>query len=228
MWLFKKKSEEKQPMNVNMPRPAAQDSNFSQSMNNERTAVMTAVKETVTQPKQLQPQMQTQPQQEMQPMGFSVPEQPQSQQNDFEFPVEQPQQQQQIQAGTEWEPSTPEMAELPVALNSSPSTTEIEEVVEAVVEEKWKQLEYKIDAIEKRFDSVNERLHDVDLQIRTIKESGTTASGGIEGKLDQYHDNLDQIDARIGSIEKAFKETLPSMIDSVRAVNDSLQKINKQ
>ncbi|MBI2085142.1 MAG: hypothetical protein HYT71_01365 [Candidatus Aenigmarchaeota archaeon] len=226
MWLFKKKSEEKQSMPVNMPRPAAQDSDFSQSMNNERTAVMTAVKETVSQPKQPQQQMQTQPQQEMQPMGFAVPEQPQAQQNDFEFPVEQ--QQPQMQAGTEWEPSTPEMAEIPVALNSSPSTTEIEEVVEAVVEEKWKQLEFRIDAIEKRFDSVNERLHDVDLQIRTLKESGTSASGGIEGKLDQYHDNLDQIDARIGSIEKAFKETLPSMIESVRAVNDSLQKINKQ
>ncbi len=226
MWLFKKKSEEKQSMPVNMPRPTAQDSDFSQSMNNERTAVMTAVKETVTQPRQPQQQMQTQPQQEMQPMGFTVPEQPQSQQNDFEFPVEQ--QQPQMQAGTEWEPATPEMAEIPVALNSSPSTTEIEEVVEAVVEEKWKQLEFRIDSMEKRFDAVNERLHDVDLQIRTLKESGTTASGGIEGKLDQYHDNLDQIDARIGSIEKAFKETLPSMIESVRAVNDSLQKINKQ
>ena len=221
MWLFKKKAQE---LPTNMPRPAAQDSDFSASINapSERTAVMTAVKETVTQPKQFSPQ----PQQEMQPMGFSVPEPPQ-QQSDYEFPVEQQQPQQ--QAGTEWEPSVPEMAEIPVALSSSPTATEIEEVVEAVVEEKWKQLEFRIDAIEKRFDAVNERLHDVDLQIRTLKESGTSASGGIEGKLDQYHENLDQIDARIGSIEKAFKETLPSMIESVRAVNESLQKFgNKQ
>lgn len=225
MWLFKKKSQEAQ-MPVNMPKPAMQDSNFSASMNapaqmESRTAVMTAVKEGVSQPRQPAPQ------QEMQPMGFSVPEPPQAQQSDFEFPVEQSQPQ--PQPATEWEPAIPEMSEIPVALSSTPTATEVEEVVEAVVEEKWKQLEFRIDAIEKRFDSVNERLHDIDLQMRTIKESGTAASGGIEGKLDQYHENLDQIDARIGSIEKAFKETLPSMIESVRAVNDSLQKMgNKQ
>lgn len=220
MWLFKKKNPDAQPP-VNMPRPATQDPEFSSAMNNpsERAAVMTAVKETVTQPHQ--PAVQP----EMQPMGFAIPEPPQAQPTDYEFPVEQ----QQPQPATEWEPAVPEMAEIPVALSSSPTATEIEEVVEAVVEEKWKQLEFRIDAIEKRFDAVNERLHDIDLQMRTIKESGTAASGGIEGKLDQYHENLDQIDARIGSIEKAFKETLPSMIESVRAVNESLQKFgNKQ
>lgn len=225
MWLFKKKAQEAQPQ-LNMPRPP-QDAGFSASMNapQERAAVMTAVRETVTQPHQAAPQMML-PQPEMQPMGFSVPEQPQAQQNDFEFPAEQQQPQQ--QAGAEWEPATPEMAEIPVALGSSPTATEIEEVVEAVVEEKWRQLEFRIDSVEKRFDAVNERLHDIDLQMRTLKESGNVASGGIEGKLEQYHENLGQIDARIGSIEKAFKETLPSMIESVRAVNDSLQKINKQ
>ena len=218
MWLFKKKAQDAQSLPVNMPRPAAQDSNFSASVgSSDRSAVMTAVKETVTQPRQ--PAMQ--PAQEMTPMGFAVPEPPQ--QNDYEFPVEQ------TQPATEWEPSVPEMSEIPVALSGATSTTEIEEVVEAVVEEKWKQLEFRLDAMEKRFDSVNERLHDIDLQMRTIKESGNAASGGIEGKLDQYHENLEQIDARIGSIEKAFKETLPSMIDSVRAVNESLQKFgNKQ
>ncbi|MBI1972164.1 MAG: hypothetical protein HYS53_02585 [Candidatus Aenigmarchaeota archaeon] len=219
MWLFKKKAQEEKAMPVNMPRPAAQDPGFSASMDSQPTQqVMTAVKEAVIQPRQPV-------QQEMQPMGFAVPEPPQTQQNDYEFPVEQPQ----PQPSAEWEPAVPEMAEVPVALSSTPTATEIEEVVEAVVEEKWRQLEFRIDAMEKRFDSVNERLHDIDLQMRTIKESGTAASGGIEGKLDQYHENLDQIDARIGSIEKAFKETLPSMIESVRAVNDSLQKMgNKQ
>lgn len=217
MWLFKKKTQET-PIPVNIPRPATQNSDFSASMSTERSAVMTAVKEGVTQPRQ---PAAPQPQQEMQPMGFSVPEAPQ-QQNDYEFPVEQQ------QPATEWEPAVPEMAEIPVALSSTPTATEIEEVVEAVVEEKWKQLEFRIDAIEKRFDSVNERLHDIDLQMRTIKESGTAASGGIEGKLDQYNENLDQIDARIGSIEKAFKETLPSMIESVRAVNESLQKFGNK
>ncbi|MBI3413689.1 MAG: hypothetical protein HY051_06470 [Candidatus Aenigmarchaeota archaeon] len=223
MWLFKKKGQET-PIPVNIPKPAMQGSGFSAPMNappaESRTALMTAVKEGVAQPRQPAAQ------QEIQPMGFNIPEPPQSQQNDFEFPVEQPQPQQ--QPGTEWEPAIPEMSEIPVALSSSPTATEVEEVVEAVVEEKWKQLEFRIDAIEKRFDAVNERLHDIDLQMRTIKESGTAASGGIEGKIDRYRENLDQIDSRIGSIEKAFKETLPSMIESVRAVNDSLQKMNKQ
>ena len=89
---------------------------------------MTAVKEGVTQPRQPA----APPQQEMQPMGFAVPE-PQ-QQSDYEFPVEQSQQLQQPQPATEWEPATPEMAEIPVALSSTPTAMEIEEVVEAVVE----------------------------------------------------------------------------------------------
>ncbi len=226
MWLFKKKTQDPGPA-PRQPPAALQGMQEAAQLKQEpflspepRSAMMGAIKEGVTQPHQQAQQ------QDFQQPGFPVPESPApQQQTDYDFPVEQPA----PQPEQDWEPAMPEMGEVPVALSSAPTATEVEEVVEAVVEEKWKQLEFRLDAIEKRFDAVNERLHDVDLQMRTIKESGNVASGGIEGKLDQYHDNLDQIDARIGSIEKAFKETLPSMIESVRSVNDSLQKMgNKQ
>ncbi len=226
MWLFKKKPQDAAPaqrpsptamQSMQEPAPLKQEPFLSPEP---RNAMIGAVREGVTQPRQAVQQ------QDFQQPAFPVPEPPaqQPQQTDYDFPVEQPVQ----QPTQDWEPAMPEMGEVPVALSSTPTTTEIEEVVEAVVEEKWKQLEFRIDTVEKRFDAVNERLHDIDLQMRTIKESGNVASGGIEGKLDQYHDNLDQIDARIGSIEKAFKETLPSMIESVRSVNESLQKMGNK
>lgn len=226
MWLFKKKPQDSGSAPRQSP-SALQGMQEAAPLKQEpflspepRNAMIGAIKEGVTQPHQ------TTQQPDFQQSDFPAEQPtPQQQQTDYDFPVEQPAQ----QPAQEWEPAMPEMGEVPVALSSTPTATEVEEVVEAVVEEKWKQLEFRLDAIEKRFDAVNERLHDVDLQMRTIKESGNVASGGIEGKLDKYHDNLDQIDARIGSIEKAFKETLPSMIESVRSVNDSLQKMgNKQ
>ncbi len=226
MWLFKKKPKDAGQAQRQSP-AALQGMQEAAPLRQEpflspepRNAMIGAVKEGVTQPRQ------TTQQPDFQQPGFPVPESPApQQQTDYDFPVEQPM----PQPEQEWEPAMPEMGEVPVALSSTPTATEVEEVVEAVVEEKWKQLEFRLDSVEKRFDAVNERLHDIDLQMRTIKESGNVASGGIEGKLDQYHDNLDQIDARIGSIEKAFKETLPSMIESVRSVNESLQKMgNKQ
>ncbi len=228
MWLFKKKPQEmgrgEMPVNkvVSMSNQGLHENEVSTNLKQEgysapeiHGAMMTAVKEGVTQQK-----TQTIPQPEFQTQEPSA-----EASSNYDFPVESPE----PQPAPEWEPSMPEMGEIPVALGSSPGATEIEEVVEAVVEEKWKQLEFRIDAIEKRFDSVNERLHDIDLQMRTIKESSHFATGGIEGKIDQYRENIDQIDARIGSIEKAFKETLPSMIESVRSVNETLQKMgNKQ
>ncbi|MFH0890198.1 MAG: hypothetical protein V1836_03615 [Candidatus Aenigmatarchaeota archaeon] len=227
MWLFKKKPQEtgrgEAPVNkvVSMSNQGLHENDVSSNLKQEgysepeiHSAMMTAVKEGVTQQRQ-QPAQQQQPE-------FQAPE---PEPTGYDFPVEN----QEPQPAPEWEPSMPEMGTIPVALSGTPGATEIEEVVEAVVEEKWKQLEFRIDAIEKRFDAVNERLHDIDLQMRTIKESSHFATGGIEGKIDQYRENIDQIDARIGSIEKAFKETLPSMIESVRSVNDTLQKMgNKQ
>ena len=47
-------------------------------------------------------------------------------------------------------------------------------------------------------------------------------------KMESFAETVTDVDNRLSGLEKAFKETLPALIDSVRALSDLVQKVRKE
>ena len=47
-------------------------------------------------------------------------------------------------------------------------------------------------------------------------------------KMEAFTETVTDVDNRLSGLEKAFKETLPALIDSVRALSDLVQKVRKE
>ena len=50
----------------------------------------------------------------------------------------------------------------------------------------------------------------------------------ILNKIDSFKDTLNDVNARMSSLEKAFKEALPALIESVRSLTDLVQRIKRE
>jgi hypothetical protein len=47
-------------------------------------------------------------------------------------------------------------------------------------------------------------------------------------KLDTFKEMLVETDARLSSLEKAFRETLPALIESVRGLTDLVGRVKRE
>jgi|GEM_PF-833503 len=103
-----------------------------------------------------------------------------------------------------------------------------EEYIDYVVQEHMQEFDKKLSEfsvlykdMEKRFIEMNERL----------KESSKIRSAGqqqVINKMDNLNETVGDLNMKISGLEKAFKDTLPALIESVRALSDIVQRMKRE
>ncbi|MBW2974382.1 hypothetical protein KY366_01570 [Candidatus Woesearchaeota archaeon] len=91
----------------------------------------------------------------------------------------------------------------------------IEEIAEAIVEEKWKEKEKEIKKIINWKDEVTSKLAQLQQQITDLKGSFDSLHQGMLGKISEYDENLTNVGTEIKAMEKVFSKVLPSLTESV-------------
>jgi len=85
------------------------------------------------------------------------------------------------------------------------------------VDEKMKEFSMKYEEIEKKISGLNEQLSEL-TQARTEEQQQ------IIKRIDNFGDIMNEMSMRLANLEKAFKEALPALIESVRALSDIVHK----
>jgi len=98
----------------------------------------------------------------------------------------------------------------------------IEEIAEAIVEEKWAEKKRDIDKVMEWKDEVTIKLTQLQQQIDDLKSSFDGLHKGLLGKISEYDENLTNVGTEIKAMEKVFSRVLPSLTDSV----NKLQRIS--
>ena len=103
-----------------------------------------------------------------------------------------------------------------------------EEYVDFLVKERVGEVDHKIDEFMVKHAELEKRLSEVNNQMTALVQTRTSEEQMILSKLDSYKDVLNDVTIRMGSLEKAFKETLPALIESVRALSDLVQRMKRE
>ncbi len=102
---------------------------------------------------------------------------------------------------------------------------ELEEVVNSIADEKMRA--FKID-IEKSANSVlvfAEKLNSVSNGLDSIKTTWEKSNADTEKKLGEFHAKLDDFEPKILGLERAFKDIMPNLVDSVREVKEAIHEM---
>ncbi len=103
-----------------------------------------------------------------------------------------------------------------------------EEIAEGVVEEKWDSFEKYIDEIHKKIRSLRKKVNYLEEIIDKIQSERASEIEEIKAAIETYKTSINEISARMEGVEKAVRDSLTPMMQSVRSLSDAVKELKKK
>ena len=103
--------------------------------------------------------------------------------------------------------------------SSTDDSVSNEELIEAIIDEKWNELEKDINTILKWKDSAEKRLVTMEEKITSLKNDFDKLHENILGKVGEYDNHIKDVSAEISSMEKVFAKILPVFTEKVNQLS---------
>ncbi len=100
----------------------------------------------------------------------------------------------------------------------------LEEIIEGIVEEKWAGFEETVSELRKTDEELRREIEKLKDEIEKIKESMKKSEESLIEKLEEHGEHVETIEARIGSIEKVFKEFIPELTENIKLLKEAIEK----
>ncbi|MBI4896404.1 MAG: hypothetical protein HY832_02550 [Candidatus Aenigmarchaeota archaeon] len=132
-----------------------------------------------------------------------------------------PNMQQPMDTGTQMPPDYGQQgygpAPAPMGSYGGPSfeSQRIEELAEAIIDEKWNEIVRSINKIIDWKERVEARVTKMEQQLDDMNKNFDTLHKGVLGKITDYDRNLTNVGAEIKAMDKVFQKVLPSLTENV-------------
>ena len=99
------------------------------------------------------------------------------------------------------------------------STERIEEIAEAIIDEKWEVLVKDIHKIVEWKDGMDSKMSKVESNVSDIKEDFDKLHKAIINKIDEYDKNLSDVGSEIKSMNQVFQKVLPTFTENISTLS---------
>ena len=107
-------------------------------------------------------------------------------------------------------------------------TVSHEELIEAIIDEKWNELLKDVNAILEWKNSAERRLIEMEKTISTIQNDFDKLHHAIVGKVGEYDKHILDVGAEIQAMEKVFAKVLPVFTENVSQLNQITQDLKSR
>jgi hypothetical protein len=104
----------------------------------------------------------------------------------------------------------------------------IEELIEGIISERWKEFEERLSDFEKRDMQLQSQIEDLRKRLKEIEATIGEKDKGLSGKLEEFGGSVENIEGRIGSIERVFREVLPDLTQNIKTMTDFVEKVKEE
>jgi predicted transcriptional regulator len=102
-----------------------------------------------------------------------------------------------------------------------------EEYAEYIVKERMSEVDQRMNELMAKHVELERKITEVKDQIGLITEAKPEQQMVVT-KMDTFNESVEDMSIRLNSLEKAFKETLPALIESVRGLTDLIQRMKRE
>ena len=100
---------------------------------------------------------------------------------------------------------------------------QIEEVAEAIIDEKWKEFEDDLKVIIEWKDKTESKMNKFEQEIADLAATINGLNKSMMGKISEYDRNISSVGTEIKAMEKVFEKVLPSLTENV----NKLERMSK-
>ena len=99
------------------------------------------------------------------------------------------------------------------------STERIEEIAEAIIDEKWEILVKDIHKIVEWKEGMDSKISKVESEVSDIKEDFDKLHKAIISKIDEYDKNLSDVGSEIKAMNQVFQKVLPTFTENISTLS---------
>lgn len=96
---------------------------------------------------------------------------------------------------------------------------QIEEIAEAIIDEKWKEFERDIRIIIDWKDKTEAKVTQIEQQVKDLTSNLSNMQKNLMGKISQYDTNITDVGTEIKAMEKVFQKILPNLTENVNKLD---------
>lgn len=123
---------------------------------------------------------------------------------------------------------TPQMPEQPLPQEYYQQQYPTEDYIDYMVQAKVSEVNEKISEFNVRYEEMEKRMNAISEQLTQLMQTRSGEHQQILSRMDNFTDTVNDVNIRMGSLEKVFKETLPALIESVRGLSDLVQRFKRE
>jgi len=122
----------------------------------------------------------------------------------------------------------PQMPESPLPQQYYQQQYPTEDYVDYIVQSRVAEVNEKLNELDIRHQEMEKRMESISQQLNQLLQTRSGEHQEILSRIDNFTDTVSDVNIRIGSLEKVFKETLPALIESVRALSSLVQMMKRE
>jgi len=105
------------------------------------------------------------------------------------------------------------------------NSVETEELVEAIIEEKWSELIKDVNKIVEWKNKMENKISELEIQLETLKDSFSDLNKAVVGKVNDYDKHILEVGSDIKAMEKVFSKVLPTFTENVNELSNIAKKM---
>jgi hypothetical protein len=117
--------------------------------------------------------------------------------------------------------------ELP-PVDEAMDTGRIEELAEAIIEEKWTDLMENINRIVEWKEKTDARITQLETTMKSIKDDFDKVHTSVLEKVGEYDKHIGDVGTEVKALEKVFQKVLPGFIENVSELSRITEDMKKQ
>ena len=121
----------------------------------------------------------------------------------------------------------PNAAFTPEPMPGTGQEEKLQEIAEAIIEEKWSELIQNVTKVVEWKSSVETKISKMEQQIEDLKENFNRLSSGVLERLSGYDQSVKEVGTEIKALEKVFQKILPGFVDNVQELSRVAQTMRR-
>ncbi|MEM2131137.1 MAG: hypothetical protein QXR96_01310, partial [Candidatus Woesearchaeota archaeon] len=104
------------------------------------------------------------------------------------------------------------------------SAVKTEELIEAIIEEKWEELIKEVNKIIEWKNKVDTRISEIEIKLQTLRDAFSDLNKAVIGKVNDYDKHILEIGSDLKAMEKVFSKVLPTLSENVNELSRISQR----
>ncbi|MDD5133218.1 MAG: hypothetical protein PHD81_02140 [Candidatus Nanoarchaeia archaeon] len=128
-------------------------------------------------------------------------------------------------------PNTPLIPATSVPMTEQPRRDfqeQIEEITEAVVNEKWEELMTNVGNIAIWREKINTDIRSIKQEVIRIEERFGNLQNAVIGKIEDYHQTMTNVGAEMKALEKVLERIMQPLATNIRELNKITEDLKKK